>query len=166
MAQPCYPLVPWSLCSLEATVGDNLSDCEPVVGITSVFYFSGTLYNLQIGATQSQNPVLRVCLSSPMKWSEVAQLCPPCSDPMDCSLLLHPWDFPGKSTGVGCHFLLQGIFPTQGSNPGLLHCRQTLHRLSHQGSSCPIPGTNYFLGQSHSSKHSSHVRPNDSLKQD
>ena len=45
---------------------------------------------------------------------------------MDCSLprLLHPWDFPGKSTGVGCHCLLQGIFPTQGSNPGLLHCRQ------------------------------------------
>ena len=45
-----------------------------------------------------------------------------------------PWDFTGKSTGVGCHFLLQGIFPTQGSKPGLLHCRQTLYRLSHQGS--------------------------------
>ena len=41
--------------------------------------------------------------------------------------------FPGKSTGVGYHFLLQGIFPTQGSNPGLLHCRQTLYCLSHQG---------------------------------
>ena len=40
---------------------------------------------------------------------------------------LCPWDFPGKSTGVGCHFLLQGIFPTQGSNLGLLHCRQTLY---------------------------------------
>ena len=40
--------------------------------------------------------------------------------------LLRPWDFPGKSTGVGCHFLLQGIFPTQGSNPGLPHCRQML----------------------------------------
>ena len=37
-----------------------------------------------------------------------------------------PWDSPGKNTGVGCHFLLQGIFPTQGSNPGLLHSRQTL----------------------------------------
>ena len=33
--------------------------------------------------------------------------------------LLHPWDFPGKNTGVGCHFLLQEIFPTQKSNPGL-----------------------------------------------
>ena len=50
-----------------------------------------------------------------------------------CTRLLHPSDFPGKSTGVGCHFLLQGIFPTQGSNPGLLNCRQTLHHLSHQG---------------------------------
>ena len=49
-----------------------------------------------------------------------------------CTKLLHPRDFPGKSTGVGCHFLLQGIFPTQGSNPGLSHCRQTLYRLSHQ----------------------------------
>ena len=42
-------------------------------------------------------------------------------------------DFPGNSTGMDCHFLLQRIFPTQGSNPGLLHCRQTLYRLSHQG---------------------------------
>ena len=38
------------------------------------------------------------------------------------------WNFLGKSTGVGCHFLLQGIFLTQGSNPGLLHCRQTLYQ--------------------------------------
>ena len=51
-----------------------------------------------------------------------------------CTRLLHPWDFLGKSTGVGCHFLLQGIFPTQGSNPGLPDCRQTLYHLSHQGS--------------------------------
>ena len=48
--------------------------------------------------------------------------------------LLHPWDFPGKSTGVDCHFLLQGIFPTQGLNPTLPHCRQILYCLRHQGS--------------------------------
>ena len=42
-------------------------------------------------------------------------------------------DSPGKNTGVGCHALLQGIFSTQGSNPGLLHCRQILYHLSHQG---------------------------------
>ena len=47
--------------------------------------------------------------------------------------LLHPWDSPGKSTGVGCHFLLQGIFPTHGLNLGLPDCRQMLYHLSHQG---------------------------------
>ena len=44
------------------------------------------------------------------------------------------WDFPGKNTGVGCHSLLQGIFPTQGSSPSLLNCRWTLYCLNHQGS--------------------------------
>ena len=56
---------------------------------------------------------------------------------MDCSLLTRlfcPWDFPGKNTGVGCHFLLQEIFPNQGLNPGLLRCRQMLYHLSNQGS--------------------------------
>jgi len=48
--------------------------------------------------------------------------------------LLRPWDFPGKSTGMGCHFLLQRIFPTQRLIPGLPCCRQMLYRLSHQGS--------------------------------
>ena len=47
--------------------------------------------------------------------------------------LLCPWNSPGKNTGVGNHFLLQGIFPTQGMDPGLLHCRQILCCLSHQG---------------------------------
>ena len=47
--------------------------------------------------------------------------------------LLHPWNFLGENTGVGCHFLLQGIFPIQGSNPDLPHCRQTLYCLNHQG---------------------------------
>ena len=43
---------------------------------------------------------------------------------MQPSRLLCPWAFPGENTGVGCHFLLQGIFLTQGSNPNFLHCRQ------------------------------------------
>ena len=43
-------------------------------------------------------------------------------------------DSPDKNTRVGCHALLQRIFPTQGSNPGLLHCRQILYHLSHQRS--------------------------------
>ena len=47
--------------------------------------------------------------------------------------LPRPWDSPGKNTGVGCHFLLRGIFPTQGSNSHLLLGRQILYCLSHQG---------------------------------
>ena len=49
--------------------------------------------------------------------------------------LLCLWNSPGQNTGVGSHVLLQGIFPTQGSNLGLLHCRQILHHLNHQGCS-------------------------------
>ena len=42
------------------------------------------------------------------------------------------WDSPGKNTGVDCHSLLQRTFPTQGSNPDCLHCRQILYCLSHR----------------------------------
>ena len=66
----------------------------------------------------------------------VAQLCLTLCDPMDCSppgSSVHA-DSPGKNTEVGCHVLLQGIFTTQGSNPGLPHCRWILYHLSHQGS--------------------------------
>ena len=67
--------------------------------------------------------------------SEVAHSCPTLCDPMDCSLPgSSVWDFPDNSTGVDCHFLLQGIFPNQGSNLGLPHCRQILYHLSHKGS--------------------------------
>ena len=49
------------------------------------------------------------------------------------TILLCPWNSPGKNPGVGSHSLLQGIFPSQGSNPGLRHCLQILYHLSHQG---------------------------------
>ena len=45
-----------------------------------------------------------------------------------------PWNSLGQNTGVGSLFLLQGIFPSQGSSPGLLHCRWMFYQLSHQGS--------------------------------
>ena len=48
--------------------------------------------------------------------------------------LYSPWNSPGQNTGMGSLSLLQGIFPTQGSNPGLPYCRQILYQLSHQGS--------------------------------
>ena len=66
----------------------------------------------------------------------VAQSCLTLCSAMDCSppgSSVHG-DSPGKDTRVGCHVLLQGIFPTQGSNPGLPHCQQILYHLSHQGS--------------------------------
>ena len=57
-------------------------------------------------------------------------------DPMDCSLLGSPvhGGSSGNNTRVGCHALLEGIFPTRGSSPGLPHCRQILYQLNHQGS--------------------------------
>ena len=65
----------------------------------------------------------------------VSQLCPTLCNPMDCSppgSSVHG-DSLCKNTGVGCYALLQGIFPTQGSNPGLLNCRQILYQLRQQG---------------------------------
>ena len=58
-----------------------------------------------------------------------AQLCLILCDPYGLYpiRLLHQWDYPGKNNGVGCHALLQGIFPIQGSNTHLLHCRQILY---------------------------------------
>ena len=74
-----------------------------------------------------------------LKWKKVnvkvAQLRLTLWDPMDCNLpgsSVHR-NSPGKNTGVGCHAFLQGIFPTQGSNPGLPHFRRILYHLSHQG---------------------------------
>ena len=61
--------------------------------------------------------VAKLCLTLAIPWTVTARL-------------LCPWDSPGKNTGVGCHFLLQRIFPTQESIPGLLHCRQMFYQLS------------------------------------
>ena len=72
-------------------------------------------------------------------WVSITQLCPTFFDPTDCGppgSSVHG-DYPGNNTGMGCHFFLQGIFPTQGSNPGLPPCRQPLNHLSHQ----PYGGT-------------------------
>ena len=57
---------------------------------------------------------------------KVSQSCPTLCDP-----LYSPWNSPGQNTGVGSLSLCQGIFPIQGLNPGLLHCRWILYQLSH-----------------------------------
>ena len=65
-----------------------------------------------------------------------AQSCPALCDlhGLQPIRLLCPWDFSVRDAGVGCHFLLYGVFPTQGSNPVLPHCRWILYHLSYQGS--------------------------------
>ena len=76
----------------------------------------------------------------------VAQSCPTLCDPVNCSLpgsSIHG-DSPGKNTGVGYHALPQGVFPTQGSNPGLLHCRWILYWATREASS---PVSNYYTQQ-------------------
>ena len=72
----------------------------------------------------------------------VVQSCLTLCNPMNCSLLrlLRPWESASKSTGVSCQFLLQGIFPTEGSNLGRPHCMQILYHLSYQGSHAAVYG--------------------------
>ena len=79
------------------------------------------MYNASV-----ENPVL--CL--------VSQSSPTFTTSMGCTLpgSSVPGKSPGKKTGISCHALLQGIFQTQGLNPGLPHCRWILYPLGHQGS--------------------------------
>ena len=78
----------------------------------------------------------------------VAQSCLTLCDPMDSlpDSSVHG-DSPGKNTGVGYHALLQGIFPSQGSNPGLPHCRWILYHLSQQRSSRILEWVAYLFSR-------------------
>ena len=98
------------------------------------------LHYLNMGEKKSRN-----CISNKRRYVTklrfgccclFAKSCPTLLQPqgLQPTRFLCPWDFPGKNTGVVCHFLLQGIFPTQGSNQGLLHCRHIVYQLSYQGS--------------------------------
>ena len=79
---------------------------------------------------------VHVCMCVYVVVCVLSQSCLTLCNPMDCrppGSSVHG-NSSSKNTGVGCHALLQGIFPTQGSNPGLLHCWWILYHLSHQGS--------------------------------
>ena len=82
------------------------------VTILSIFYYEYVCRKWSVSHSVTSDSLLHMDLSLP-----------------DSSCL---WDFPSKNTGVGCHSLLPRIFPTQILNLTLLHCRQTLHRLSHR----------------------------------
>ena len=84
------------------------------------------------GAEGSQVPMQQVMVFSCSVVSSSLRL-----HGLQPSRLLCPWDFPGKNTGVGCHFLLQGIFATQGSSWGILHWQVDSLPLSYQGNHPP-----------------------------
>ena len=89
---------------------------------------------------ENGNPLQYSCLGNPMDRGAcqaysptlclIAESCPTPCDPMDYTV----HEILGQNTEVGSHSLLQGIFPTQGWNPGLPHCRRILYQLSHHGS--------------------------------
>ena len=94
--------------------------------------------------------LLESYLTSPWLCVRV-QSCLTLCNPLDCSppgSSVHG-DSPGKNIGVGCHALLQGISPIQGSNSGLPHCRQILYHVSHQGSKIEIIREDIQMAKKH-----------------
>ena len=92
--------------------------------------------------------VSKICIETCAVLCLVAQLCLTLYEPIDCCLpgsSVHE-DSPNKNTGVGCHGLFQGIFPIQGLNPSLPHCRQILYWLSHQAQPISSPGDLPYSG--------------------
>ena len=112
----------------------RLWEAPPCVG--EDHYRPQTLYPVPIPSRNCSEPSplsLSLTLSSACVWAKSLQSCLTLCDSMDRSLpgsSVHG-DSPGRNTGAVCHSLLQGIFPTQGSNPGLPHCRQILCPISH-----------------------------------
>lgn len=118
---------------------------EPnIPGSYEIFFFTSSDFTNQ---TYSQLSVFQLCSSSfilygairialcfsPVTfWTPFSLGCLSVSYPF--AFLYCSWDICGKNTGVGCHSFLQEIFPIQGSDPGLLYCREILYHLSHQGS--------------------------------
>ena len=108
-----YPLNQALWCSL-ACIECGRNDGETVLSLNFVSPCTFPHFLLESCLYQVNKSRLRL----------VAQSCPTLCDPMDCrppGTSVHG-DSPGKNTGVGCHALLQGIFPTQGLIPGLPHC--------------------------------------------
>ena len=135
--QPTRLLHPWDFPGKSTGMG-----CHCLLQLTSPntqFFFNWNILGLQC------------CVSfrCAAKWFSYTCICvclcvPSCSVVSDSlnpwavtTRLLCAWDSSGKSTGVGCHFLLQGIFPTQGLNSGLWHCMWIIYLLNHQGSWIP-----------------------------
>ena len=134
-----------SLCPWEGYFISHLRlllGCLPVSQLKSLHNFQSSSSLKDGKPTLFPSSPMRIPRSSTLMLSFVValclvtQLCLTFCDPMDCSppgSSVHG-DSPGKNTGVGCHALLQGIFPTQRLSPDLPNCKHTLYHVSHQGS--------------------------------
>ena len=111
----------------------GLVGLQPMVSLKSQTWLSQTSSKDQIHFCQKFLGDFQKELFNFSSCCLVTKSCPTLWDPMDCSptRLFCPWDFPGKDTRVGCHLLLQGIFPTQGLNWRLLHWQADSLLLSH-----------------------------------
>ena len=98
--------------------------CDPAISVLGIYEKNTNSKRYTYPNVHSSMCVCSVAWSCPTLWS----------NGLYSARLLSSWDSPGKNTGVGSHSLLQGIFLTHWWNPGLLHCRQILYCLSHQGS--------------------------------
>ena len=135
VAQPCPTLCNPMDCSLPGPLVHGISQGRIVEQVPSLGYLPnpGDLPDPEIKPTSPSFPVLgrdSLLLSQlGCCCCSVAKSCLTLCNPIDCSPpgSSGHGDFPGKNTAVGCHALLQGIFPTQGSNSGLLHCGQILY---------------------------------------
>ena len=123
-------LQPFNNVVLVSTV--QQSESATHIHISTHFWISFQFRSPQ-SIQQSALSVQQVLISYFYTYAKSLQSCLTLCDPMDCSppgSSVHG-DSPNKNTGVGCHIRLQGILPTQGMNPGLLHCRWILYHLSH-----------------------------------
>ena len=102
---------------------------------TQIFFLPNLLltypqlkYHFFRDAFSGQIPIIQTLMKAKSESRSVV------SNSLRPHVLYSPWNSPGQNTGVGSLSLLQGIFPTQGSNPGLPHCRWILYQLSHKRS--------------------------------
>ena len=131
-------------CTHVSCFTDGFFTTEPPRNHTqTIFWLLITRYllpTLEIFKVMLRNPSLRTCWKASSNslhvwgaevWTWVSESHSVVSDSLWPHGLYSPWNSPGQNTGVGSLSVLQGIFPTQGSNPGLRHCRQILYQLNH-----------------------------------
>ena len=132
--QSCPTLCDPMDCSLTASSVHRISRQEYWNGLP--YPPPGDLLGPEIEPASLMSPALAGGFSTTsINWESERKLKVPQSCPtLRPHVLYSPWNSLGQDSGVGSLSLLQGIFPTQGSNPGLPHCRQILYQLNHKGS--------------------------------